>query len=214
MSVFQQMQQDVVGGYIKEQCVDKRDDSYPFDLNKIIAEFLGNIFIKFDVVSDVKLERFVHEDGKLMKTEKGLEGEGNFGCSFGIKKGITIIDVECVKPGSINNVMGILSNIEEFKENKWTSNITGYKYWWRNGYGIYGEKDQQDIVQHVSVWDSWKPNDILTFKIDMNKWKITFYLNTVEHCIMPLKRDIEYYFTITQHSVSSSGQDEVSYRLL
>ena len=54
---------------------------------------------------------------------------------------------------------------------------------------------------------TWKPNDIISIKLDRNKWVITFYLNDKEQYQMPLQKDHDYFLMITV-------SDEFEYKLL
>ena len=83
MSAVQHKLQDLSSGYIKEEFIQERDDKWPVELNKIIMHFLGNIFIKFDVIPDDKCKEHVQEDGKLVNIPNhNLENAHNYGSLY------------------------------------------------------------------------------------------------------------------------------------
>lgn len=200
MSTIQQKLQDLIGGYIKEVWTIERNDKWPVELNKIVMHFLGNVLIKFDVVGDAKLLEYIRENGKFIETDMYKDHTMNFGSSCCMKDGVTIIDVKCVQLSSTYNTIGVLSNIGEFKKGEWLPNITGYMYIWDNNEAIYGEKDGADI-------EPWKEGDIITLKIDLNAWEITFYLNQKAKHKMKLEQHIDYYFVMEAY-------EHCAYRIL
>ena len=204
-SVLMQRQQDLTTGYIREECIDN-DKVYPLELNKIVSDFLGNIFIKFDIVEKMRSKELLQENGKLVKTIDALTSSCNVGCSFCMEEGVTLIEIECVKPSTVNNVIGITSNIKACKKGVWISSQKAYKYWWYNQTGIFAEKDNQRI-EFFNIYTKWSKGDIIGMKIDMNDWTITFFLNKQEKHKMSIAKDIKYFLMMTV-------QSNIEYRLL
>ena len=211
-----ELQQHLVNGYVKQEFSGNCNSSYPLELSNVILIFLGNILIKFDVFND-DFKRFIDENGKHIKymiSGKSLTQNLNtICCSFGMNKGVTIIDIKCINPCG-SGVIGILSDIDECKTGKWIVNMSGYKYWWYNASTtIFGEKDNEDIVESFDVKESWKPNDIVRMKIDCNEWKLTFYLNEQAMHTMPLHENIKYYLFVNIRK-SALKTTPTEYRLL
>lgn len=197
MSSVVQREQDLVGGYIKEQCLSNKDFAYPLDLNKVVIDFLGNIFVKFDVGH---FREFVKEDGKLIEIGQDFGRSSRaflgFGSKFCMEKDVTIIDIECIRPNTDYNVIGILTDLGDIKVGEWIGSIDGCKYWWYNNAAIYGEKDNRSIAapkRHVPVWQA---GDIITLRIDLIAGKVTFYWNKEEIHKMKLQRRFKYYFVM------------------
>lgn len=188
-SSFHKMHECLVHGYVKEEYITKDDTSYPSDLNKLILEFLGNCLLKFDYFTNA-MAKYVHDDGTRLQSVYAQRV--TVASSFGINKGVINIDIECIKPGKWD-IIAIGSNLEECKRKEWISYMKGYKYWWYQGMGIFGEKDSKDIVDRLSDKEKWNAKDIISMKIDCDEWGITFYKNKKATYTMPMHQDTTYY---------------------
>ena len=63
----------------------------------------------------------------------GVRKTKKFGCSLSLNKDFRKIDIKCVKEvEDTDNVIGIISNIDESKNETWWYQMKGYKYWWQN----------------------------------------------------------------------------------
>ena len=148
----------------------------------------------------------IDEQGKCIKGN--LTSRKNFASSLPLIEDIRIISIECIKPGQSSfNAIGIISDIEQCKSgNKWIYWMYGYKYWWQQSNSIYGQRSFQ-VMHQKDVRTPWKPNDIITIKLDRNEWVITFYSNDKEQYQMPLQQDHDYFLIM-------SVCKEFEYRLL
>ena len=64
---YKRMQNDLSHGYIVDYCANKaRKESYPFELNQIVSDFMGNKLLRFDTFhKDTKI--MIHKDGTHIK---------------------------------------------------------------------------------------------------------------------------------------------------
>ena len=86
----------LVTGYLKEQFLNADDYQYPESLTAVFIQFLGNIFLKFDVFYPMH-EKCVQDDGKILKFGYGqLTDEHSFGCSYPFISGIYNITIKWV----------------------------------------------------------------------------------------------------------------------
>ena len=175
-------------GYVKEQFTNEHDETYPLDLNKVISQFLGNILLRFDICNSV-YQKNIHDNGKKMKSEGSRVVAAS---SYGMDEGIHIIDIECIEPGEWD-IIAIGSDIDECKQKTWISYMRGYKYWWYQGTGIFGEKDRKDIVPQFDVYQKWKAKDVIRMRVDCDEWRITFYKNNENVHEMPLYPNTKYH---------------------
>ena len=210
MDSIEQKEQDLLNGYIKENCIEKRDKEavYPLELRNIIMKFLGNdIFLVFDIVQNEESEQYICDDGKGIKG-MNLKEATKFGCSLPLRKSIQI-DIECVwgsKKESCN-VIGIISNIEECRNTNWWWQMKGYKYWWMAGAScIYFKSDYEMVDSSECIYLHWNANDIISITIDRDDSNITFYLNGKKK-FRTLLEDTDLYLVI-------SSKGDFYYKLL
>ena len=198
---YEEMEQDLVSGYIKMELVINSNFQYPLELQKIIMAFMGHPLLIFDIFHE-ETDIYIQHDGKVVKYCHNTYSGYTFGSSYAINKGITFIDIQCIKPDTLDAI-GIMTNIDECKKHLWIAHVTGYKYWWYNYIHqglIYGEKDDKDIVEHGTTKDRWETDDILSLRVDCNEWFITFYRNEQEIYKMPLEKNQTYYLMLSTQS--------------
>ena len=107
---------DLINGYIKSNLIDNHttNNIHPLELNNLIFEYSGKIFIIFDIIHDPRYKPFICNEGKSIKGYLFNDYRQTFGCSSFLGKRI---DIECVKPGnSTYNFIGITSNIQQCKQ--------------------------------------------------------------------------------------------------
>lgn len=100
-----------------------------------------------------------------------------FGCSQGWNQGILRFSVKCIEPQ--NDVLGVVSNIKVCTEDNWISS-----YWLdATAYGLYGDGIIMENVERGQPPNilqdrltKWKKNDIVTVKVDCEKWEISFWI--------------------------------------
>ena len=175
MSTFDEKADCLVYGYVSEEIKNvELEDKYPKELNLLIMQFLGNIFMRFDLIhSDYK--GCIQNDGTVFK--RGIYAKAkSFSAvsSYTFKPGdIGEFRIKCNKPGG--DSIGIMDNTNIINyRSKYHSyiDVTVYYYHgWGNLYGVDG-----DLVENVSE-HKFKIDDIITVKIDCNKWILTFMRN-------------------------------------
>ena len=196
----------LVNGYIVEYIVENgRKVAYPIELNKIIATFLGSIFLVFDIISESTPDDCIDKTGKLIKNTQNATTR--VASSYCINNGVTYIDIKCIKPGQ-SDVIGITSNIDACKTGQWISLQKGYKYWWYGDTGIYGEKDQVDIVDKYMWSKSWQKNDVISMKIDCDQLELVWRLNQEIKHQVKIKESIDY------HLFFMGQSENIEYQLL
>ena len=93
--------------------------------------------------------------------------------------GINEIRIKCIKPSYVWDVIGISSDITECKTGL-RINYTprGNFYFFFKDVGIDEYIDGEFKTLHQTNL-SWKSNDVITIKIDCDKWNVSFFLNDV-----------------------------------
>ena len=197
----------LVNGYMRQEyTLHKQYDHFESSLMLIMMEFLGNIFIMFDVYPS-KCKWMFSNYGKTFKRDfprRDNMDAFTFGCSLGWNKGIHKIWIESRASGFGSNAFGITSDIKYFGTNHvWFGHQDGYKYV-MNGNLLAAIDDFSDIgSSHHNVFDESesKSGDILQICLNADQWTVTFSLNEKQlGKPMKVKPDQTYHLFI-----SSSG---------
>ena len=186
------------------------DDIYPIALNKIIVKFLGNILIRFDT-THAYFKHFIKNNGQTLKRviQNDLKHKVDgytIGCSCDISKGITEIQIKVIDPGS-SDAIGITSDIDECKKSLWVNQQNGYHYSWY-GSSLWALKRKKVIdCKHTDY--NMDINDIVTIKIDCDKWRVSFYKNEIELGSLAIKENLEYYFFIGSQVYAEDSEYQI-----
>ena len=171
----------LIQGYIAREMLNQNNSDHPFDLNSIIVEFCGVVFVYgFDVFHESHKE-CIQRHGALIKRKQGLYGINrysskwvyfNVGSSFKMDHGQHSFSIKCIKPNSLDAV-GITSDLNSIcnEHHIWYGKGKGYSYTYKGGGAISG------LSPMVRSIKQWKKNDVLTVKIDCEFWNIAFYKN-------------------------------------
>ena len=202
---------NVVNGYIREHFTSEEVESeknYPIELNKVISEYLGNLFLRFDTAHNY-FKHLIKNDGLMVNTTqfnpdgcKDFSNGYSIACSYGIIPGmVELLEIKCIKAGR-QAAIGVTTNLEASKTasiQEWITSQDGYKYWWYRETSIYAEHNTGDIHEPIRLNGGdcgWDDNDVIGFNVDCNEWKITFYKNNKALGSFPLRRNMDYYVFI------------------
>lgn len=161
------------------------NEYYAMDLNMLIAQLCGNIFLKFDTIYP-KYHNCIQKDGMIFKRRKFIYGEQKWTqfavcCSFGIDKGIFNAQIKCVSPK--NDSIGITSSLSMCsEENKWFGYYDDGNTYCLNCTGdIYATSGTQNIDEvKQAKQDNIVAGDIIGISVDCNKWILTFERNNIK----------------------------------
>ena len=169
----------LVDGYIREKYISKySDQTYPVALNRVIIQFLGSIFIRFDQIRDV-YKYVIDDEGRLILSD--TFAVFIIGCSLGFNKGINEIRIKSIK--AKDDAIGIMSGITGLNESAFDaeeliSKLPGYKYWMYNRKGIWAQRNKTTLKHYaINAGDGWKDGDIICINVDCNECKVGFYIN-------------------------------------
>ena len=150
------MHDDLINGYMKEEYRNHIEykDSYPLELNKCIAQFLGSLLFKFDICNQ---KGIIDQFGKCI-TYFSQQFYGvssiDIASSYCMDHGITIVDIKCIQPGYSDSI-GITSNIQSLKAEYSDKN----RYFWQ-GNNICSNNNKSWMNQIVkSDAKKWRAND-------------------------------------------------------
>ena len=144
-------------------------------MNKITLLYVGNILLKIDTCHS-KYILAIGDDGKVIDTTgitpPGLFGGMLFGCSLGVNKGMIDFRIKV----DDREVIGILSNIDECKNDKWITYTDGYRYaWYRNINAIAsGFNSVNDMVHKLPAYQQFKKGDIVRIELIVNHGMLHF----------------------------------------
>ena len=182
------------------------DEKYPFSLNKIILEFLGNILLRFDTINSKYID-MIKENGMLIESTTYCSFVT--ACSVGVRKGIHQFRIRCNSPASGDCAIGIMTNIEQLSKrpSEWITSHSGYKYWWYNGSQIlFADKNNKRLDKYY-MKQKWGKNDEMMIKIDCNKWLVQFFLNDqVIEKSFNIEPDLVYYLFVAIQANGSKYQ--------
>ncbi len=193
MATFTEKLDCLVNGFVSKQIkhVDL-DDKYPLELNVLILRFLGNIFIKFDLIYPA-YAHCIQNDGTLLVRDNNISASWfRVLSSHAFTAGdIGEFKIKCTKPGY--DAIGIRSNTDIIKEaNKYHSALDGSMYYYHGDGHLYITKGYQPEDQTNVT--KFALNDIITIKVDCVKWNVIFMKNDeMVGDITKIKSNQDYY---------------------
>ena len=177
----------LVRGYvIKEIKAIGLEEVYPFELNLFIMQFLGNIFIKFDLVNE-KYRDCIKNDGTLIVRDNeamNLRYESfSILSSNAFSSGdIHEFSIKCNK--SMQDSIGIMSNTKITAEDDCyhaSAKAQFYYYYlyggmWETKKNLLGNSGCQRIFEDEEI-KHVQENDIVTVEVNCVEWTLKFMLN-------------------------------------
>eukprot|EP01084_Bolivina_argentea_P087309 157688_1 len=178
MSTFNERLNYLVYGYVLiELNKIKLSSKYPIELNALIIHFLGNIFLKFDLVHE-NYKDCISKNGTVIKRSGSLKGIRWFSVcsSTSFSEGIHQFRIKCVKPKG--DSIGIMSNTDIVKEkNKYHSWINCNIYYYHGEGTLYCGDGLGSTARGQYNLAPFEKDDIIAVKIDCNEWKVQFLRN-------------------------------------
>ena len=205
---LQSINSHLTSGYIRQQYMQRYSRDFAAELIQFIATLLGCMLMTFDTINK-DWKHVIQQDGYLIKskTMKVLL----YGCSIGVRGGVFTFRIKCLSSGNDEGI-GIMSDINECSKTStmntvhfMAKDIKGYKYYWLGKRGIYAKHDEIEL-QSFDVPDEWEKDDIISIKVDCNKWKVTFSRNDKQEKSMEIKSNLTYYLFVTTQWHGSSYQ--------
>ena len=190
----------LISGYVKQTFISTTKKIYAVSLNKIISEFVGNIYFAFDVFPTEHRE-CIQNNGQIIKvvgdkTDYYLDNLDPFcvACSIGYNSGIHDIKIKGINV--CDEAIVVITHIKECKNcDHWFSETKGHSIFLYNRVGL--------CVQPVSYKigfggnSQWSNNDIITIHLDFEKMEASFFINDkLQLEPQTLLQNNTYYFAI------------------
>ena len=177
----------LVVGYTKEQLTEiELENKFDKFINFVIGSFVGNMFLRFNVVPDECTDVIKDNGSELHRSflhSKSITNNTRFmvGCSHGFNKGINEWKIQVCQDHN-EEVIGIITNIEDCQKLMWIGYTKGDTYYYyggdKKGDGATIQTKINGRRQFYSVDGyKWKKGDIIKVRLDCIKWKLSFYLN-------------------------------------
>ena len=175
MSTFQEKLDYLVSGYMSQEVKNvELETMYPAELNLFIIQFLGNIFMKFDLVHP-NYRKYIKNDGTLVVRDDYFKMFSALS-SHAFKSGdIGEFKIRCNRPKG--DSIGIISSTKITEEiDTYHAVLDGQKIYYYHGDGWLYKTGGIQINDQNNV-TKFKENDIITVKVDCVKWHVTFWKN-------------------------------------
>ncbi len=186
------------------------DDKYPSELNAFIIQFLGNIFMRFDLIYE-KYQDCIQNDGTLIRRNPSLISDDISWFSIVSSNAFTVGDIgefkiKCNKPGF--DSIGIMSNTDIIKEkNRYHIRVKSYIYYYHGNGNLY-ETGGAHMDNQTNV-TGFEKDDIITVKVDCIAWTVIFLKNgEMVGTVKEIEPNNTYYPFIGTNS------DDVEYELI
>ena len=203
----------LVYGYMKNAFLKHYERDYPTPLNIVIATFLGNILLQFDVYPS-SLSHMIKNYGKTIDAydlEKHTQSV-MIGCSYGVTEGVHDFKVKCVKPNPVDDdTIGIITTIDDCKREMWGSDVNGLSIYYYENSGCYQYDNHAFVLASDANWNqNWKVDDIITVHIDLDKLELSFYINDkLIGETMTVPKDQTWYLTMCIEGQGSEYQKSI-----
>eukprot|EP01084_Bolivina_argentea_P175077 303219_1 len=159
----------------------------PKCLNDLIMKYVDNIWnMHFDSYPS-KFNHHIQENGKLIVKPQPhhLHKITRYiiCASQSISNRINEFRIQCVQPKS--DCIGIISNTETSKNDNmfWSMSKGNLYYYWGGGgilYGLSTENRPKETSLNYPDHAEWNQGDIITVRVDCNKWIVTFFKNDTQ----------------------------------
>ena len=185
----------LVHGYLKQEFKASKYINIS-SLTGIILTLLGNILLHFDIFHEDRKDE-VLDGGMRIKRTTGRSSL--FASSFYFNSGVNEFKIKCINPHF--DTIGIISDTTDCAKNQWITQInSGIAYYYYNYIGI--EKTPSGRTIHRTS-TKWKNDDIITVRIDCEKWIVAFYLNDEQ-----IGRDLKIKPNSSYHPVLGTNTDK------
>ena len=207
-------------------------------IKKNICEYLGNVFLRFDVYPSGVQDIIKNNGYTLNKIGDGFHNYNKsfmIGCSYGFNGiGVYNIKIKVLHNGNEQGSIGIITNINECKKMTQTFDINGWGCYYNGGFQEdYIECFQDariEIANNLNAGSSfhfhtlynqdciWKKNDIITINLDLDQNLLKFYKNNKliknhKHLAkgkICIPKNKTYYIVV---SIASSSEQNTTYMI-
>eukprot|EP00484_Ammonia_sp_Unknown_P021004 CAMPEP_0197033882 /NCGR_PEP_ID=MMETSP1384-20130603/12169_1 /TAXON_ID=29189 /ORGANISM="Ammonia sp." /LENGTH=282 /DNA_ID=CAMNT_0042463745 /DNA_START=21 /DNA_END=869 /DNA_ORIENTATION=- len=155
----------LIHGFVKAYKV----ENYPTSLTLIFVEYLGNIFLTFDVYLQ-QYAKYIQQDNTLLCRESStglrhrVSDRFTVGCSRGFNEGIHEFTIKILKVTASIDGIGVVDDI---------SICQTPRFWIQSccELGIFNE------YLHLRGGPEYKEGDVVTVRLNCKSWTVKYYKN-------------------------------------
>ena len=187
------LMKDLVNGYVKELFLKYGLNGYPSDLTNIFIQFIGIMFIRFDIYPK-EHDILIKNGGRLIR--KWGQTAFTVACSKELNHGVHEIKIKCKCFGA-PSVIGITTNHEQYViDGFWCGDTNGLIYAYYSPDIMVPHESKQNAVHVISQSNlpELREGCIVILVVNIDRGKLTMNIDEYSHCIDIKPRQTYYFF--------------------